>query len=503
MRNSKKICRIDWGKIHQINEKQHHKPSSNAEETRKGEVPGDNQADQPASGQTVGDLFVIQDPDGTLVTTTSDGVKIIDLLGAYNLFRVTNGDYYDFITFYIDINSGMPDRGNASYFIFNDVKGIGWGGEDSRTVFNSTKLLRMIYHSWFSLRTLIHEPAHQWSFYVNYQDVQNGPFQFLLHEDFPDNQGQKDYHWGRWPDNDNSCMDYDRCDWIDNGNGTYNRVLHNENSAGEEDWFGYHPLDLYLMGFIPATEVPDFTVVQNPSPYLSYPDVSSGPHTPSPNAVTVGIENIQFAQGVRDPDYLGSQRVFHQAVIVITKSSSTNVPFIADSETWRSRHTANFRRATGGRAMVDTSLLKDNYTGLYFQDNDNDVGGKTSGGIFWLSPDLWIRNQDDGQTPGGQVDQCTIRGKSNWIYARVHNSSSISYSDVTVNFYLANFEDLVPSTEFQYPVDWNPNGLLGSCVIQTVPGAISGNDGTAIAKIEWTSDKIPMQPAGIPVFSVK
>ena len=61
---------------------------------------------------------------------------------------------------------------------------------------------------------------------------------------------------------------------------------------------------------------------------------------------------------------------------------------------------------------------------------------------------------------------------------------------MTVNFYLANFRTLAPGTEFLYPVDWNPQGLLGSATV-SVPAASRGIDGTAIAKIKWTKDKIP------------
>ena len=136
--------------------------------------------------------------------------------------------------------------------------------------------------------------------------------------------------------------------------------------------------------------------------------------------------------------------------------------------------------------MVDTSLLQNNYSDLYIKDNDADTGLGTSTGTFWVSPDFWVRNIDDN----GPVHQTTIRGQSNWIHARVRNRGSQTYNNVTVNFYLANFGTLVPGTEFLYPLDWNPQGFLGSATI-SVPATSGSTEGTAIAKIEWTADKIP------------
>ena len=261
------------------------------------------------------------------------------------------------------------------------------------------------------------------------------------------------------------------------------------------------PLDQYLMGLVPGnpSAVPDFKVVQNPSPALTesgpfgVPN-PAGPYTPSPSPATITIAEVQNTRsdepapwsGPRNPTYLNSQRVFHEAVVVITKDSSLTSTFITDSDTWRNSHTANFRRVTSGRAMIDTSLLRDNYADLYVRDNPSDAGGPTSSGTFWLSPDLWVRNIDDGETMGNDVNQNTLRSQSNWIYARVHNGSSQAYENVVVNFYLANFLDLIPGTEFLYPEDWNPEGLLGSVTIPVVPAG-----GSAIAKIEWTADKIP------------
>ena len=98
-----------------------------------------------------------------------------------------------------------------------------------------------------------------------------------------------------------------------------------------------------------------------------------------------------------------------------------------------------------------------------------------------------MRNNDDG----GLVDEPTVRERTNYIYVRVRNKSTHAYENVTVNVYLANFRDLVPGTEFLYPVDWEPAGLLDTITISSVPAASGGTEGEAIVSMPWTADRIP------------
>ena len=157
---------IDWGKIHRLNLEQRRAQPSRSTRKRATEAPGDEPGDVPTT-EVVGDVFVIKDPTSSLVTTVS-GTTTFDYVGAYNLLRGTFGDDYDFVSFYIDVGSGLPDVGNASSTIFNSTTGIGLGASNSRASWGSTRLLRQIHHTWFSLRTLMHEPAHQWLFFVDH-----------------------------------------------------------------------------------------------------------------------------------------------------------------------------------------------------------------------------------------------------------------------------------------------------------------------------------------------
>jgi hypothetical protein len=474
---------IDWAKIHRLNLEQRRPKAARTGRGRATPEPGDEPADVPTT-QVVGDVFVIKDPTGSLVTTVGM-TTTYDFIGAYDLLRGTFDDDYDFVSFYIDVGSGMPDIGNASSTIFNATTGIGLAATNTRSSWGSTRLLRQIHHTWFSLRTLMHEPSHQWLFFVDYRDTAAGPTQDLLHQDWVWDAGQRQFHWGRWPDNDNSSLDYDRADWVAAGSGTFNRFHHDEGTPPDDVWFGFNTLDQYLMGLIPGSSVSSVTVVQNPSPAQS--DAFTGPYTPSPGTVTVGLANVQYEEGTRSPDYLNSQRVFHHAVVVITKNTTVPSTFTNMSDSWRSAYTDRYRAATSGRLMVDTSLLRANHADVYLRDNAADTGAGPSTGTFWVSPDVWVRNADDN----GTDHQCPIRGQANWIYVRVRNRGATSYANVTARVYLGNFATLTPGTEFIYPVDWNPSGLIGSATLASVPAASGGSDGTAIAKIVWPASAIP------------
>lgn len=455
----------------------------------------------PPTTEVSGNLLLIKDPDQTLVVTMG-GSQSIDWVGAYNVFRSVFGDDYDFVGFFIDVASGMPNNlGAAEFPVYNDVTGIGMQTFNNRASYdNSSKLLGI---SWYGQATpmgmvlvqmseLLHELGHHWLAAVNYKDSSNTT-QTLLHQDWVWNPGQSGIHWGRWPDKGNSSMGYDQAQWIDNGGGTWNRYQRDTTQAVDDAWFGYWALDQYLMGFLPSSAVPTIDIIQNPNPAIppAWPawHSSTGPYTPTPSLAQITVANVQAEEGVRNPDYLGSQRVFHQGFAIITKSTAAAGanPFVATCEGWRAGHTTNFRGKTAGQAMIDTSLLRSNFSDLYVKDNDADTGGASSSGVFWLSPDLWVRNIQDG----GTTNQNTIRGQDNYIYVRVRNKGLQPYDNVSVNVYLGNFDTVVPGSQFLYPPDWNPAGLIANIPVGTVPAATAAGDGTTVVSVIWPKSQIP------------
>ena len=446
--------------------------------------------------QIIDDVFVIHDPSGSLITLV-DGQKTINFVEAFRIFRRKFGDDYDFLAFFVDEQSGLPDIGNASTPIFSDVDGIGRPVADDRGTWNSNRLRLCSHFTWMTLRSMLHEPAHLWCSYVQYRRSANGPTEATLHADFAGASDQSGLHWGRFVDDGISCMDYDRCDWEDNRDGTFYRFNRRayETSALDATRFGYCPLDLYLMGLIAPEDVPDWTMVCDPTPPIN--DQFFGPYTPAaPGPFKLGVQNVIFENGPRTPDHLGSPRVFHQAMIVVTRDPDPNSAFIADVGIKQGQHVQNFRRATRGLAMMDCSILRDNHDDLYIKHTPADDGTPSDAGDFFNSPDVWVRNAPDGDS--NFDSQAPLTGQDNWIYARVRNKGPKPYQKVSVNFYLTS----KPHLDVRYPDDWNPSGYIGSASVATVPKASgsgsSKRDGTAILKVRWPSDRLPPASANIP-----
>ena len=443
------------------------------------------------STHIVDGVFVIRDPSGSLITHASEQ-RTIDLIGAYGIFREQFGDDYDFVAFFIDEPSGLPDIGNGSTAIFTDVDGIGRPMINDRAAWSSTKLRLCSHLTWITLRSMLHEPAHLWCSYVQCRRTPDGNAEPLLHADFvgaPDQSGQ---HWGRFMDDGISCMDYDRCDWQDNHDGTFYRFNRQADEASpvRATRFGYCPLDLYLMGLFGPDEVPDWTMICDPTPLIN--DGNLGPYTPAPpGAFKLGVQNVIFEEGPRTPDHLNSPRVFHQAAIVITKDPDPNCAFVAYVAGKQAQHLKNFRRATRGRAVMDGSLLRSNFGDLYIKHTPADDGTPSNQGDFFNSPDLWIRNNPDGDAHFDS--QAPLAGQDNWIYARVRNKGAKPYQNVTVNFYLT----ARPHLAVRYPDDWHPDGFIGSAAASVVPARSANADGRVIVKVRWPADRLPAATGAI------
>lgn len=85
---------------------------------------------------------------------------------------------------------------------------------------------------------------------------------------------------------------------------------------------------------------------------------------------------------------------------------------------------------------------------LWLRDDPADTGAEPWAGRFWDSPDLWVRNADDG----GLAHQNPEFGQDNWFHARVRNRGPGAARHFVVTFAVANFAGV----EFTYPSDWLP-----------------------------------------------
>jgi hypothetical protein len=166
-----------------------------------------------ANVQDFGDICVLQD-DGTVVRIAPDGTQYVDFVRAYQLFRTLHGDDYDFVTFFVDTDSGMPPVSGGSFWagIYNDVQGIGLGAFNGRPGWGTSRLqgFHFLNQGHFPIwrYVMLQEFAHQFAAFARYRDPVTGATMtdHLL--------GGVLGHWALELDDDKSPMDYDTNNWI-------------------------------------------------------------------------------------------------------------------------------------------------------------------------------------------------------------------------------------------------------------------------------------------------
>jgi hypothetical protein len=112
---------------------------------------------------------------------------------------------------------------------------------------------------------------------------------------------------------------------------------------------------------------------------------------------------------------------------------------------------------------------------LWMRDDTGHTGTEAWAGRFWDSPDLWVRNHDDG----GVTHQNPIAGRDNWFYARVRNRGATA-AHFMVTFVVKEYL----GTEFVYPGDFLP-ATAASGGFQLASGA------SVVVKALWPAAQVP------------
>jgi uncharacterized protein (TIGR03437 family) len=121
---------------------------------------------------------------------------------------------------------------------------------------------------------------------------------------------------------------------------------------------GFAPLDRYLMGFSPASDVPDTFVALNPS-------VSPLGHPQSGVAFTgtrlnISVNDVIQALGPRTPDYTVAQHRFRFGFIVVVPSGTLDSPLTTAAaqqvETYRQQFVAAYTKFSANVGTADTTL---------------------------------------------------------------------------------------------------------------------------------------------------
>jgi len=161
--------------------------------------------------------------------------------------------------------------------------------------------------------------------------------------------------------------------------------------------------------------------------------------------------------------------------------------------------------AVQGANDFDTSAVN-----LVIRDNLSDDGSVVpTGGTFWRSPDIWIRNADpaveglaDPAYGTNPPNQNAISGSDNWVRVRVKNEGTTASSNFYVRLYLSHFA----GSQFVYPTDFIPSGnpgdpipnplvqgtyLIGEAFVTT---QASGDE--IIYDFQWPAAMVPPETVG-------
>lgn len=298
----------------------------------------------PEVGRTgvVGEVFIIEDPNGRL-TTEENGEAIPDLVEAYKVFRQFHEDIFDFVTFFTDVDSGMPTFDTSfNAGIYNNIRGIGLSKYDYRLELGGSKSLQslhFIHHTHFNRYVILQEVGHRWGAFVGFRESAQGPVKYDLL--IPSGAGAFS-HWDILFDDDLSPMDYDQIDWVENPDGTFRNVtIPHQNRR-------YCNLDLYLMGLVPPTHVGSFYYLRNPQP------VGGGRYAAEKKQLQA--QNVIWAEEERVPAAAQAQKSFRQAFVLLTRHYDSATSLAETIDRFRHEYAADFTEATGNRATVDTTL---------------------------------------------------------------------------------------------------------------------------------------------------
>lgn len=298
---------------------------------------------------------------GTLAERFSD-LEEVDIFAAGVKFYETHEDAYDYLVLFNNMGIAAAPGALAYEVTARSINRSGFGDvpEDVGAQFGSGRRLQSVMNMGridqypsdpdarvpgrgfttgdTSMTLLGHEAGHLFLAFASVRDPQDPDARPMLKPDGA--------HWSFNFNSEASLLEGNRI--RDNGDGTFTTTATVE---------GYSLLDRYLMGFVPAGEVPATFLVTNssqPSSAFSRVNVNF-----QGGRRTLDVWEIERAEGRRVPDYTVSQRHFRFAFILIVRQGEQ--PSAADLEkieTLRSRFGEYYGGYTGETATAETTLRR-------------------------------------------------------------------------------------------------------------------------------------------------
>jgi Fungalysin metallopeptidase (M36)/Fungalysin/Thermolysin Propeptide Motif len=192
---------------------------------------------------------------------------------------------------------------------------------------------------------------------------------------------------------------------------------------------------------------------------------------------TIGGDSMNLADRQAARDALLKTVILSHHLLLANASMPDGAEAVMDENAalndYRGKHLIQMLNSFHDRGLLRSNAGVD----LYIRDAAGDPGVDAfTGPVFWNSPDLWIRNSDDG----GSTHQAPEFGQDNFFYARVRNRGTQTARAFVVTF---NVKPWL-GTEFVYPGDWIP--FISAAVgYNLAPGA------STVVKAKWPKAYVP------------
>jgi uncharacterized protein (TIGR03437 family) len=284
----------------------------------------------------------------------------IDIVTVAQKFYETHEDAYDYLVMYNNMRIGA----GASALAFEATIRSGAGGYgvqpvDYGTQYGSAARLRSVMNMGdlslyptdpnatvavriaaqdTPLTVLGHESGHLFLAYASIPDPNDSTAKPMI--------GFGGAHWSFVFNSEASLDEGEQI--TDRGNGSFVTAAVTQ---------GFAPLDRYLMGFAPASDVPDTFVALNPSVSpLGHPQ-SGVPFTGT--RLNISANDVIQAMGRRTPDYTVAQHRFRFGFILVVPPGTPDSSLtgsVQQVETYRRQFVAAYTKFSANLASADTTL---------------------------------------------------------------------------------------------------------------------------------------------------
>jgi hypothetical protein len=140
--------------------------------------------------------------------------------------------------------------------------------------------------------------------------------------------------------------------WKDNGDGTFTQLA----SGTMNPASGFSYLELYLMGFLPASGVPDFFVLRNQQNAGRTPE---GRTIVKADKVRITIQDVIAHNGPRVPSFEDAPKALNTAIVAVTlKGRPPTNAMLAQLEGIRTAWIGYWSKVTGGVSTMSTTTSR-------------------------------------------------------------------------------------------------------------------------------------------------